>query len=77
VTPGVGAWTLQAADGYPSDGDSRSDGVTTVSLSTAKSLTPGVVPGPPKLGTIVVAFDFYSLAVETIVLDAPTLEKVH
>ena len=77
VHPGKGAWTVRAADGSPTDADSKSDGVTTVTLAGARSLlSNGTPPASFVPGGILVAIDFYGFDVVAERLDAKLFSEV-
>jgi hypothetical protein len=77
VHPGQGVWTIEAADGYPSDADGKSDGTTTVAIASAKPLASPHADAPRlRPGGVLVAIDLYSLDVASARLDEAFLREV-
>ncbi len=77
VRPGAGAWRISASDSGPLDADGRRDGFTTVRLS---DFTPIGHPGgngnerrvsefTPGAGGVLIAIDYYNMAVYAARLD--------
>lgn len=77
VHPGKGAWTISAADSFPTDADGESNGVTAIALSGARSLTgDGTKAKDFVPGGILIAIDLYKLDVVAERLDAKMLNEV-
>lgn len=76
VHPGRGAWVHRAHDGDTTDADGKPNGLTTLHLSTARSLN--ALPNGPELlpGGVLIVIDFYHLNVAAARLDGALLQEL-